>query len=374
MNGIYKAVKHFVKKETVLSIAAVLAVLSMLVVPPGPAYADYIDTRVLALLFCLMLVVAGWEKAGVFSSLGRRLEGRMKTARGLTVVLVLLCFSTSMVITNDVALITFVPFTIVVLGTGRDVIFTVVMETIAANLGSMLTPIGNPQNLYLFSLSKMTAGEFLETMLPLSVISLLVLLLLTTSHRYKEPLMERQALSGGESMKFIKEPCFYLVTVLFLICLGNVFHLISYPVVFLIVSAVILLTDRTLFARVDYSLLLTFVCFFIFIGNIGSISWVRDGLSDLIAGRELFLGVAMSQIISNVPAAMLLSKFTLDYRNLLWGVNIGGLGTMIASMASLISYRCYVHTEQPQKGVYVKIFTGYNILFLFILCVVAWIL
>lgn len=370
----------FFKRKTVLCIAAMLAIVSAFLMKPDREYIAYIDFRVLALLFCLMTVVAGWQKIGLFQQLGFSLSCRVKSARELILVLVGLCFFTSMLITNDVALITFVPFTISLFHMGHDekrLIPVIVLETISTNLGSMLTPIGNPQNLYLFSLSQLSAVHFLLAMLPLSLVSLLLIVTLVFLQKNELfqakslPLQaDRETARDQKNLFHAKE--FWIFTALFLICLGNIVHLIYYPVVLFIVISVVLLTDHRLLKQVDYSLLVTFICFFIFVGNMSRIPAVSDLLQRLITGRELWMGILTSQVISNVPTAVLLSGFTQDYRSLLWGVNIGGLGTLIASMASLISYRYYVNSKDAAKGRYITVFTGYNLLLLLILSLFAW--
>lgn len=360
----------FAKEEAILCAAFLLAVLSAFFVPPTLQYAEYLDLRTLALLFCLMVVVAGLQHIGTFRILGNLLLSGVKTSRGLTVMLVFLCFFSSMFITNDVALITFVPFAILLLnmaGQRKKMISVIVLQTIAANAGSMFTPIGNPQNLYLYSRFSLEIGEFLFTMLPLTLLSA-CLLLLAIWLLPNEPLTMQQ--TNPVSFEHLSHLLIYLA--LFAVCIGCVLHFISYPVMLGIVALVILLVNRTLFGKVDYKLLLTFVCFFLFIGNLQQIPAVSSILSTFIQGRELLLGTLFSQLISNVPAAILLSGFTSEVRPLLFGVNIGGLGTLIASLASVISYRFYAAETGAQKGRYMLIFTGYNVVFLLILFAAAY--
>lgn len=359
----------FLKKETVFCIAALLAIGSSFAVPPDTSYASYLDYRVLALLFCLMLVVAGLQDIGLFSYLGVRLLGGIRTTRQLCLLLISLCFFSAMFITNDVALITFVPFAIMVLtmsGEERLFIPVIVLQTIAANLGSMLTPIGNPQNLYLYSAFSLPIETFLWYMAPLTLLSFVLLLLcavllkkrsLTVTKLPAAPMPQKASL------------CFYLL--LFLLCLACVIHLLPWQVMLAVLICAILLKNRTLFKQVDYFLLLTFVCFFVFIGNIERLPAVSSLLRSFIEGRELTLGILFSQFISNVPAAILLSGFTDSVRPLLYGVNIGGLGTLIASLASVISFRCYTSSKGAHAGAYLKTFTIYNIIFLAVLGIAA---
>ncbi len=362
----------FMKKEAVLTIALLLALVSAFVVKPSKDYIGYIDYHVLVLLFALMLVVGGFKSLGVFRLLGEKMCSRVKSLRGLTLVLIFLCFFSSMLITNDVALITFVPFTISVfcmIACEDKLIPVIVLETIAANLGSMLTPIGNPQNLLLFSLSGMDVIHFVLHMLPLTILSL-VLILVCVAGLKSQPIQITQESDEHQGM-VLKNYRFWIYFALFMVCMGNVFHLYSYWVVLGVVAVVVLVLNRSLFAEVDYSLLLTFVGFFVFIGNMKQIDSVNELLMQAISGNELLMGILASQVISNVPAAMLLSGFTSEYGVLLYGVNIGGLGTLIASMASLISYRFFVKAYPEQKSKYFKQFTVYNVILLIVITLIT---
>lgn len=367
---------HFVRQETVLCAALALAVLSMLFVHPDAEYASYIDFRTLAILFCLMGVMSGLQKTGVFQWVAQALLGRVRKARQLVWILVLLCFFSSMAVTNDVALITFVPFTFTVLrlvggeAQKRLLVPTVVLQTVAANLGSMLTPIGNPQNLYLYGRAGLSPGSFILLMLPYTVMSLLLIMVWSTvqAGKYDTPIevsfTEEVQLSDR---KMQLAACFLL----FVLSILTVARVIPYELTLLLTVIGLLLTDRTTFARVDYSLLLTFVGFFVFIGNMGRLPAFHDFLQGIVSGHELLTGVAASQIISNVPAALLLSGFTDSLSPLIIGVNIGGLGTLIASMASLISYKLVVREDGGVKGTYFRYFTLVNSCFLVALLLFA---
>lgn len=367
----------FFKKETVLCIAMLLAIVSAFIVLPDKEYIGYIDFHTLAILFCLMSVMAGLQKLGVFQLIARKLLGKVKSSTQLEEILVFLCFFFSMLITNDVALITFVPFTFTVLqllGEERQRRMTlpiVVLQTIAANLGSMLTPIGNPQNLYLYGKAGLSLGAFLRLMLPYTVISFVLLFVCCYVIGRKEKGMklevsfsEQAALTGG-----VKSLIVYLV--LFALCLLSVAHVVSVWIVLAVVLLALLVMDREVLKRVDYSLLLTFVGFFVFIGNMGRIPAFSSFLQQVVEGNEVITAVVSSQVISNVPAALLLSGFTENYSALIIGTNLGGLGTLIASMASLISYK-YIGKESDKgvigsKGKYMMMFTVANICFLAVL-------
>lgn len=360
----------FFKKEIVLVVAAVLAFISGFIVPPTKAYMEYIDWCVLGILLSLMTVMAGLQKNGLFDTLVVALLKRTKKVWQLAFVLVFLCFFLSMLITNDVALITFVPFAILTLkkcGQERLVIPVVVLQTIAANLGSMLTPIGNPQNLYLYNLSQMGILEFVLFMLPYTMVSglLLVISLLLIKGKHEAVVIKEETNMRLSQKKNI----IYLI--LFALSLLSVAKILHYMVVLILVLLVVFIMEKDVLKSVDYCLLLTFICFFIFTGNLENIPAVKDTLQNLITGRELVISVFASQAISNVPAALLLSEFTDNYRVLLKGVNIGGLGTLIASMASLISYKIFANHYNELKGRYFLWFTLANIIYLLILTVVA---
>jgi len=338
----------------------------MFAVPPDKAYWGYVDFRTLAILFCLMSVMAGFQRIGVFGQIARALLGRVKSGRGVVLALVLLCFFSSMLITNDVALITFVPFTFIVLhmlgAEQRDRLLlpVVAMQTIAANLGSMLTPIGNPQNLYLYGKAGLSLPAFVTLMLPYTLLSLALLVvwgLFLGGGR-------SQDLDLGETPENITAVPAAIYLALFLLCLLAVGRILPWQGVFLAVLITIFFTDRRVLAKVDYALLLTFVGFFIFIGNVGRIPAFREFLRTIIVGREIYTAAIVSQVVSNVPAALLLSGFTENFAGLIIGTNLGGLGTLIASMASLISYKHIAKEAGDRKGRYLALFTVGNLCFL----------
>ena len=365
--------KEFWKKETVFCISFLLAAASLLAVPVDRGYLAYPDYRTLALLFCLMMVVAGFQSLGIF--------------RGISILLVLLCFFCSMIITNDVTLITFVPFTLLVFRmVHREdrVLKIVVLETIAANLGSMATPIGNPQNIYLHSVSGMGMKEFLLAVLPYAGISL-VLLLVALFVEKDEPLAgaadgledkpsgSQDKSPGSQDGIAMRRMLTGVVPYLLLLLLSLlvVFRILPYGVALIVTAVVVFVVNRRLYRSLDWFLLLTFLCFFIFIGNMKRIPEVSDFLMTVLEGRELWLGILVSQVISNVPAAILLSGFTDHFAPLLTGVNLGGLGTLIASLASLISFRFYAREYPDQKGKFLGVFTLWNVGFLLILMAAA---
>lgn len=362
---------EFIKKEAVLCAAVLLALISMFFVFPDKQYADYIDFRTLGILFSLMAVMEGMKSIGVFRLTAEGLLKRAGSIRSIAMILVGLCFFSSMIITNDVALITFVPFTIVtfrMLGRKTEdelLVPIVVMQTLAANLGSMLTPLGNPQNLYLYGVSGISLGRFIKLLLPFAALSFLMLfvwiLVKTSSYEF-----EAEISLSDDGSKLSKSR-FAVYLLLFAVCLLAVADVIHFVVAAGAAAAVLLIADRRLLGKIDYSLLLTFIGFFIFIGNMSRVEAINSFLSRIIDGNEFAVSVGASQVISNVPAALLLSGFSDNYEKLILGTDIGGLGTLIASMASLISFKCISKERPDVKKRYFLLFTVSNIVFLAVL-------
>lgn len=358
-------IRNFLKKEAVLCISLLLAVLSMIFVPLDRQYANYIDFHTLSILLSLMLIMAGLRDLGLFSTIGSRMLDRTSNVRSLSIVLVLLCFVFSMFITNDVSIIAFVPFTIDVLimaGLEKYMIRIIVLQTVAANLGSMLTPIGNPQNLYLFSKSRMSPAGFVSLMLPYTLLSFAGLLaacfILIDRRDVSVKTQAPKTLLSAEKRKAV------IYILLFLFALTSVARLISVYIVMAVVLAAVLALDRKTLLKADYALLFTFVFLFIFIGNMKRIPQISLWLGSIIQGHELLTSVLSSQVISNVPAAILLSGFTDNTSALIVGTNLGGLGTIIASMASLISFKYYGKTAGKRNAAYLGVFTLLNLIFL----------
>ena len=360
-----KQIKNFIAKETVLCVAAVCAIATMFIVPPDREYLHYIDFRVLCLLLCLMAVVAGMKAIGLFQWLTYQLLHSMRSGRLLSITLVMLPFFSSMFVTNDVALIIFIPFTLMLLeqlGCRHCIIPVTVFQTVAANLGSMATPVGNPQNLYLYAFYNMSIGDFFSVTLPLTAISLIGLCVASI------PLLPRklpeQSIEKAD-IRSTKQLLIYLA--LFVLCLLTVFRVIPYPLTTAITVAVLLVVDRKVLKNVDYMLLLTFVCFFTVSENLGRVDAIRNFLHQLLQWNTLVTAVATSQVISNVPAAVVLSGFTEQWRQMLSGVNIGGLGTPIASLASLITMKFYMRWPGAKILRFLGYFTVVNVIALVIL-------
>ncbi|MBR5547429.1 MAG: citrate transporter [Clostridia bacterium] len=361
-----KKILSFLKAEIVLTISLIAALLSMLLVAPDAAYAGYVDWHVLMLLFALMAVVAGLKKCGLMDRLSAALIRTAGDTRKLCLALSLACFFSAMLVTNDVALITFVPLTAALLSAKPGaLILTVSLETIAANLGSMATPIGNPQNLYLYAHYEMPIGQFFGAILPLTLASLA--LVVAAAFLIKPEAVSLPAQQAGE----MKTSALWLHAAQFAVCLLSVLNVLPKWVCFAAVLVSTFVYDRTLLKQVDYALLLTFVCFFVFVGNLGRIPAVSAALGGVIAGNELEMGILCSQVISNVPAALMLSGFTQDALSLMRGVDLGGLGTLVASLASLISFKLYMKAPGAKAGKYLGVFTVMNLGFLAVLYALA---
>lgn len=355
----------FLRGETVLCIAVVLAAASCAVVPPDAAYAGYIDWNTLAQLFSLMAVMQGLQQARFFERLAGWFLGCIRSTRTMLFVLVFLPFVFSMVVTNDVALIAFVPFGLTILrlaGQQRLAVAQVVLQTIAANLGSMLTPMGNPQNLYLYNASGLGFGAFCALTAPYVLASAagLAAAILCIRPAALGPIALDAAPGSRRTLAWCAAG--------FGLCLLGVFKVVSPVAVALVVAAALLARGRALLAGVDYALLGTFLAFFLFVGNVSRLDSVRQFLSTALAGRVEAVSILASQVISNVPACLLLAGFTHDWRGLIIGCNFGGLGTMIASMASLISYKLLVKACPARRGAYLALFTALNLAFLAGLC------
>lgn len=364
MRNLAARVLAFLRGETVLCAAAVLALVSAFLVPPDAEYLGYIDWNTITQLFSLMAVMKGFQRAGVFVALGNRLLRRTRTTRQMLLVLVFLPFVCSMVITNDVSLITFVPFGITVLEMARQqqlVVPLVIWQTIAANLGSMLTPMGNPQNLYLYARSGMGFFALCGLMLPYALLSA-VCIAVCLAVRRSVPV---QAAPVAARPADKKQLAVYAAG--FVLCLLAIAKQLPAPAAAAVIGLYLLVTDRPLLAQVDYALLGTFAAFFIFIGNMGRVPQFQTLIAAALADHVVPVAVLTSQVISNVPAALLLSGFTDQWQALLVGCNLGGLGTLIASMASLISYKLVTKAYPDRRRTYLVRFTVCNVVLLAIL-------
>lgn len=359
----WKKIATFVKKNAVLCIAIVAALITCIIVPPDKEYLGYFDLKTLTCLFCVLAVVCAFRNIRFFSILAAKIVRLFKNTRACILALVYVTFLGSMLIANDMALLTFLPLGYFVLSsTGKQkyMAFTFIMQNVAANLGGMLTPFGNPQNLYLYTKFNIPTGEFVATMLPPFCISI-ALITLCCLFVKKEPLEiaeEETNLPKARTVAY---------SVLFVLSIVIVFRVIPFWIGLIIVPLALLFLDRKALKDVDYGLLFTFAAFFIFAGNMARIPAVQRLFSTLMSKSPLLVSALSCQFISNVPSAILLSQFTSDWRALLVGVNIGGVGTLISSLASLITFREYTKREPGKAGKYILLFSAFNFGFLILL-------
>ena len=354
----------FIKKNAVLCIALCAALITSFIVPPNKSYLEYFDWKTLTCLFCVLAVVCAFKNIRFFYALAQKIVVLFKNTRASVLALTYITFIGSMLIANDMALITFLPLGYIVLSsTGKQkyMAFTFIMQNIAANLGGMLTPFGNPQNLYLYTKFNIPTGEFVATMLPPFAISVTLITLCCFLFVKKEPLeIEQEEIVLPKARTII-------YTLLFILSIVIVFRVIPFVVGLIVIPLVLLFLDRKALKDVDYGLLLTFMAFFIFSGNMSQIPFVQRVFSGLLEKNTLLVSVLSCQIISNVPSAILLSQFTGNYTELLLGVNIGGVGTLISSLASLITFREYTAHNPGKAGKYILLFSAFNFGFLFLL-------
>ena len=359
---------EFIKKNTVLTIAILLAAITSIIIPPDSRYISYFDFRTLSCLFCTLAVICALKNIRFFTFIARHLISLTGNMRAAVLALVYITFIGSMLIANDMALLTFLPLGYILLTTAgkqQYMAFAFIMQNIAANLGGMLTPFGNPQNLYLYSKFNIPTLEFLQIMFLPFAISI-VLITVCCLFIKKTPV---NIVNTDKNLN-PKRTALYLV--LFVLSIAIFFRGIPYWIGLVVIPVVLFFADRKALKKVDYPLLLTFVFFFIFAGNMSRIGAVKDLLSGLLDINTLLFSILSCQIISNVPSAILLSQFTDNYQALLVGVNIGGTGTIISSLASLITFREYSEHNPNKKGYYLGLFTLMNLIYLVVLTVVMY--
>ena len=365
-NSKLETVQGFVKKNIVMIIAFFAAVITMFFVPVDKKYIDYFDYKTLTCLFCTLAIVCALKNINFFYMLAHKVVQLFKTTRMSVLALTYITFIGSMLIANDMALLTFLPLGYIVLTTtGKEkyMAFTFIMQNIAANLGGMLTPFGNPQNLYLYTKFNIPTAEFMSIMVVPFMVSVVLITICCFIFVKSEPLEIKDEKIELNPAKTI------INLVLFALSIIIVFRVIPYWVGLIIIPIALLVMDRKALKMVDYPLLFTFVFFFIFSGNMARIEAVQNLFSGLLDKNTLLVSVISCQCISNVPSAILLSQFTENYRELLLGVNIGGVGTLIASLASLITFREYVKHNPTKVGYYIGLFSAFNFAFLIILTI-----
>ena len=358
----------FIKKNTVVIIAFVAAAVTSIIVPIDAEYLDYFDYKTLTCLFCVLAVVCALKNIDFFYLLACRIVSAFKNTRLCVLAIVFITFFGSMLIANDMALLTFLPLGFFVLdstGKRKYMAFTFIIQNIAANLGGMLTPFGNPQNLYLYSRFEIPTAEFMQIMTVPFVVSVVLITACCFIFVRSEPL----EIEAREVALEPKRTILYLV--LFVLSIVIVFRVIPYVIGLFVIPAVLLFADRKALKDVDYGLLLTFVFFFVFAGNMARIDAVRDFFSFLLEKNTLVFSAMSCQVISNLPSSLLISQFTDNYTDLLRGVNVGSVGTLISSLASLITFREYVKYNPGKTLYYIAMFSAFNFAFLFILIAVC---
>jgi len=358
--------RKFVSVNLVFVIAVIAAVITSFIIPPDGEYLGYFDLRTLTCLFCTLAVIKALGNIGFFYALAKDIVRRFGNLRTAVTALVYITFIGSMLIANDMALLTFLPLGYYVLretGQERHMAFTFIMQNIAANLGGMLTPFGNPQNLFLYSTFAIPTGEFMGIMLPPFLIAVTLITMCCIVFTPAEPL----TLTGEMPQLPRARTAAYLA--LFVYSIVIVFRLIPYWTGLIVIPLALLFLDRKALTAVDYPLLGTFAAFFIFSGNMGRMESVRALFSALLDMNTMLISALSCQFISNVPSAILLSQFTDNYAELLIGVNIGGCGTLIASLASLITFRSYLFYNPGKGKRYVLLFSAFNFGFLAVLAI-----
>lgn len=362
------AILRFIKKEVVLSIAIIATVATIFFVPVDKEYLGYFEYKTLVALFCMLAVVAGLKNTNIFELVSKKLIGLFKTRRAVIYCLIYGTFFFDMIVANDMSLITFLPLTFIVLhSTGNDkyLAFTFIMQTIAANMGGMITPYGNPQNLYLYSYFNIPTLEFFGVLI---IQSITVAILLYVGCLFIKN--EKLELKNDEKFE-IKKKELIVYAILFVFVILSIFRVIPHLVTLALVVFAVLIVDRERFKHVDYALLATFCVFFIFSGNIARIPAIKEFIASIVAENTLVAGIVSCQFISNVPTAIFLSKFTENYRDLLVAVNIGSLGIIISSLASLITLKEYLKHQPKNFKKYMGLFTLVNSAFLAVLIVVT---
>ena len=364
-------IMQFLKGNAVMCIAFMAAAITSIIVPVDREYLGYIDLKTISCLYSVLAVVCALKNIRFFYTLAQKIVELFKNIRFCVLALVYITFIGSMLIANDMALLTFLPLGYFVLSsTGKQkyMAFTFIMQNIAANLGGMLTPFGNPQNLYLYTKFNIPNGEFMSIMAPPFIVSILLITFCCIVFVKPEPL----EIEGEKAKLPLGKTALYLA--LFVLSIAIVFRSIPYYIGVVVITAVLLFADKAALKKVDYPLLLTFVFFFIFAGNMARINTVQNVFSHFLEKDTMLFSVASCQVISNVPSAILLSQFTGNYADLLVGVNIGGAGTLIASLASLITFREYTKHNPDGTFSYIKKFTAFNFGILFILIAFMFIL
>ena len=359
-------IQSWCRANAMLVISLLAAAATAFFVPPDSAYLGYYDLKTLSCLFSVLAVVGALRDLDVFSALSQRMVHTFSTVRGVCTALVVITMFGSMLLTNDTALLTFLPlgwFVLSVTGQEKHAALLFILQNCAANLCGMITPFGNPQNLYLFSYYGIPAGTFFSVMLPPFILSTVLILLCCL-------LFPKDRLTVPEAQVVVDRRRAVVYGGLFCLAVAMVLRLIPYGPGLAVIVLALWFLDRHALKSVDWGLLATFAAFFTFSGNLARMEPVRMLFVRLLSHGTMLISALTCQIISNVPAAMLLSGYSSDLRELIIGVDLGGLGTLIASMASLISYKQLVEQAPELRGLYLKLFTLLNLGFLAVLLLI----
>lgn len=362
------AIISFAKREVVLSIAFVAMIITCFFVPPDRQYFEYFEYKTLIALFCMLAVVAGLKNTNVFELISRKLIGLFRTRRAVIFALIFGTFFFDMIVANDMSLITFLPLTYVVLhSTNNDkyLAITFILQTVAANMGGMITPHGNPQNLYLYEFYHIPTLEFFSVLMAQSVCVAALLMIACLFIKN-----EKLTLKNDDKIIISKREL-YIYAVLFAMVILSIFRVIPHIITLIVVVLTILLVDRDRFKYVDYALLATFCVFFVFSGNMARIDAIKEFIASIVENNTLLAGIVSCQFISNVPTAIFLSNFTQNYSDLLVAVNIGSLGIIISSLASLITLKEFLKHQPKGFKRYMGVFTLVNTSFLAVLLLVT---
>lgn len=368
MSKIFNKIKAFVKKEVVLSIATVCAIITMFFVPVDKEYLEYFEFKTLMSLFSMLAVVAGLKNTNVFELISKKLIGLFHTRRAVIYALIYGTFFFDMIVANDMSLITFLPLTYIVLhSTNNDkyLAITFILQTIAANMGGMITPHGNPQNLFLYAFYEIPTLEFIGVLLIQSITVAILLFVACLFIKNEKLVLNNDARVDVNKKKLA------VYAILFVCVILSILRVIPHVVTLVVVAITILAMDIKRFKEIDYALLATFCVFFVFSGNIARIPAIKDMISSIVADNTLLAGIISCQFISNVPTAIFLSNFTQNYRDLLVAVNIGSLGIIISSLASLITLKEFLKHQPGKLKSYMLKFTLVNTLFLILLVLVT---
>lgn len=358
-----RAAERAIAHNPILIVAAIAALVTMVLVPPDDEYLGYFDWHTLICLFCILATLSAIGSSGLLDWVSHSIAEHVHSTRTLIVALVTVTLGCSMVLSNDMTLVTVLPLATVLLKSvhrEREIPFAFIVITLTANLGGMLLPFGNPHNLYLYSIFHLTFGQFVGTMAPPLILSMV---LIYACCRFVHT--ERFSYTKPDDVVISRKHAL-LYTALFVVCILMTVNVVPYLMGMAVVVAVLAIVDHEVFAKTDYALIMTFICFFIFSGNIARVPGVADFFASLLGSGAFLTTLISSQVISNVPAAILISHFSNDWAGIALGSNVGGVGTPISSLATLITLRQFQKAHVGGMGRFLGKFEVYNFAFLIV--------